>query len=86
MQGYEGVMRQSCNQIDEDEESSQHLGSPRSSLLCDLCTIARENLVFLRGSFFADTPLRRQADTVVLFGCGFAALFSLAAIFLYIPH
>ncbi len=31
------------------------------------------------------SPIRPYADTVVLFGCGFAALFSLAAIFLYIP-
>jgi hypothetical protein len=42
--------------------------------LCFLCTTASENLVFLRGSFFADMPLRRRADTVVLFRCGSAAL------------
>jgi hypothetical protein len=40
-------------------------------------TTARENLIFLRGIFFADTPLRRHADTLVLFGCGFAALYIL---------
>ena len=61
------------------------IGSPRSSLLCDFCTIARENLVFLRGSFFAETPLRRYGGPFwlrlrcAIFSCSYLSVHSPSA-------